>query len=316
MPGALKAPGIKLNFHTGEDARTEPQAYGWLAPDREPPKRGNQRRPGRVPERSRKPSERVGPRFRPGRRPIGAGSGAREESQWTMRAPELLRALGRRRPDRCLLMHHVAGVGPPKTMKFLMENGEDPEIRDTEGRTGLHRAAAYNGADMVDFPFRSGANMRARDDRGETPLHKPRRGRTAPPSWRRLRQAPTKRRRPTTGKPLTTTRFSTGDSTTRNPAPHPRLRATGSVPPARRTLFPGDRENFISRTQPAKVAKRPGRNNAAPATQKTGEFTGRQLPCPKRSTSRLKRTPTGQLRPAARSLAPKPDPNPSIPSGS
>ena len=50
--------------------------------------------------------------------------------------------------------------------------GADPDARDDEGETSLHRAALFGEADAARALLDAGADVNARDDDGDTPLHR------------------------------------------------------------------------------------------------------------------------------------------------
>ena len=55
-----------------------------------------------------------------------------------------------------------------KAVKFLLQSGSRHDIRDTEGRTALHFASKTSVAALIQD---AGADLNAKDDRGNTPLH-------------------------------------------------------------------------------------------------------------------------------------------------
>jgi len=117
----------------------------------------------------------------------------------------------------CTALHH--GVMGDETVRFLLDNAANPNIRDASGGTPLHRAARYpfkgttetllqggadpniadrsgatpiievGNAENVDLLADYGANMNARNTKGETALHvEAQHRRTAPEVMARLAQ--------------------------------------------------------------------------------------------------------------------------------
>lgn len=71
------------------------------------------------------------------------------------------------------LLHHAAFFGDEETVDFLINAGEDINVRDGEGseRTALHYVAANGNLRMLEWLVTRGADIDAKDSAGETPLH-------------------------------------------------------------------------------------------------------------------------------------------------
>lgn len=67
------------------------------------------------------------------------------------------------------LAHVATDYHADKTLAKLLQLGLDPNVRDAQGCTPLHRAAA-DRMHAVLILFNAGADLEARDDRGRTPL--------------------------------------------------------------------------------------------------------------------------------------------------
>lgn len=65
----------------------------------------------------------------------------------------------------------AAFVGHLRVLAVLVRHGVDINDADERGMTALHRAAAANEADSIDFLVAAGGNMEARNEYEMTPLH-------------------------------------------------------------------------------------------------------------------------------------------------
>lgn len=65
----------------------------------------------------------------------------------------------------------AAGRGMVKRVKYLIENGEDLNQKDSDGSTALHEATANNSMEIVAFLVKSGSDVNTKDNEGFTPLH-------------------------------------------------------------------------------------------------------------------------------------------------
>ena len=67
------------------------------------------------------------------------------------------------------VLHYAVAYDQLEVVEQLLERGVRIDIRDSEGRTPLHRAASYRMAMLL---LCHGADPEARDEVGWTPLHK------------------------------------------------------------------------------------------------------------------------------------------------
>ena len=68
-------------------------------------------------------------------------------------------------------MHRVAGEGRVEIIELLYAAGANPNARDNRGRTPLHRAAYQGRTEAIDALVAGGADLNARDNNNDTPLH-------------------------------------------------------------------------------------------------------------------------------------------------
>jgi cytohesin len=68
-------------------------------------------------------------------------------------------------------IHIAAGDGLVETVKFLASIGANINARDGKGETALHSAARRGGAEIVEALIELGAELEARDEEGRTALH-------------------------------------------------------------------------------------------------------------------------------------------------
>lgn len=62
-------------------------------------------------------------------------------------------------------------VGDHETVRALLEHGANIEARDEHGNTSLHRAAGAGHHEIVRFHLESGADVEAKNGSGRRPLH-------------------------------------------------------------------------------------------------------------------------------------------------
>lgn len=59
------------------------------------------------------------------------------------------------------VLHHFAEFDEPEMLRFLIEQGADPNVRNKAGRTPLMIAAENDNADAMRVLLESGADVRA-----------------------------------------------------------------------------------------------------------------------------------------------------------
>ncbi len=69
------------------------------------------------------------------------------------------------------LLHHAAGSNRIEVVKYLVESGANVKAIDKDGRTPLHFAAAFSNLETVKYLVENRANVKAIDKDGRTPLH-------------------------------------------------------------------------------------------------------------------------------------------------
>jgi len=60
--------------------------------------------------------------------------------------------------------------GDERVMKYLVDNGAVPSLRDSAGNSILHSAAALGNREGIEFSIRRGIDVHSRNCRGQTPL--------------------------------------------------------------------------------------------------------------------------------------------------
>ena len=65
---------------------------------------------------------------------------------------------------------HYINCGKMNTTKLFIKHGADINIADSIGTTALHHAAAHYDTEMVKYLLEKGANKKARNYKGQTPL--------------------------------------------------------------------------------------------------------------------------------------------------
>ena len=68
-------------------------------------------------------------------------------------------------------MHRAAGEGRVQIIELLYAAGANPNARDNRGRAPLHRAAYQGRTEAIDALVAGGADLNARDNNNDTPLH-------------------------------------------------------------------------------------------------------------------------------------------------
>lgn len=70
-----------------------------------------------------------------------------------------------------LPIHIAASKGHLAFLKLLLENFEDVNVKDSDGRTALHWAAIFGNKDVAELLLKSGANVNGAQRDGFTPLY-------------------------------------------------------------------------------------------------------------------------------------------------
>ncbi|MBY0412791.1 MAG: ankyrin repeat domain-containing protein [Bdellovibrionales bacterium] len=63
----------------------------------------------------------------------------------------------------------MATVQSPKTTQYLLDNGADPKIKNSEGNTALHIAVYYGYLETAELLIKKGVDLNSRDKDGKTP---------------------------------------------------------------------------------------------------------------------------------------------------
>ncbi|GFR24737.1 hypothetical protein TNCT_330401, partial [Trichonephila clavata] len=69
------------------------------------------------------------------------------------------------------LLHHAACEGRSEVVKFLVNNGANPRIKNTFGRQPIHIAAREGHVDVIGLFLLEGIDINEADQFGYTPLH-------------------------------------------------------------------------------------------------------------------------------------------------
>ncbi|HUW56813.1 MAG TPA: ankyrin repeat domain-containing protein [Planctomycetota bacterium] len=72
--------------------------------------------------------------------------------------------------DGKTLLHPAAALPFPNLMRLLLERGADPDVASRVGETPLHRAVRFGGPEAVALLLSAGAQVNPRDNQGRTPL--------------------------------------------------------------------------------------------------------------------------------------------------
>ena len=76
----------------------------------------------------------------------------------------------RRRRARGESLLHEAATSNAEAVKYVLEDGGDPNARDKKGWTPLHHAAQAGRFKVIEVLVKAGAKVNARGNEGETPL--------------------------------------------------------------------------------------------------------------------------------------------------
>lgn len=69
------------------------------------------------------------------------------------------------------IMHSAAKGGSCSILKWLLKAGIEPDCRNHDGETALHRAVEFRHLKLVQYLLRHRAHVNAKDKHGTTPLH-------------------------------------------------------------------------------------------------------------------------------------------------